>query len=350
MEVNMSDIINNITLSNSSGYLKKVYQCIGTMTGNRYNGWVRISILSSLFLFSLGLQILGEGTGETASLLTGATASSYTVPSGWQVLDVQGFESGSIDTTKEFISGSLTTARTHTGTYSVRGTISRDASSARWGLLNIASSEQYWSWWEYLDSQGRMNDEMFEWYIRHVSPIFQETIFDWFQNSTGTFNSINGGPLLEPQGAYYGNIYFPQTDIDWGLWTQWEVHYKANTPGLSDGVFQVWKNGAIWIDKTNKNLNGSVDMSNSQAQIGGSYGKMIWRHSDGTCGAFIGDGDTIGHPPVAGGERCTDFNNCACPPNPPIFSRFFDDVIVLVPNGQPMDTQPPSPPTGLIVR
>ena len=308
-----------------------------------------------LFLFGiLSFGVMGATEAFPQSLLNGATASSYTVPSGWTSVWAQGCE-GSINTAKEFVTA-CTSTHPHSGAKSIEGTISYSAASVRWKGFGSAlgvGREVYLSWWDYLESQGRMNTEM---YVAHFikqnmpqGPLgynFEEVVIDWFNDPTGLFNSTIGQIMAVSQGGYVSKAnYGPAPALPWGLWTQWEVHFRSNTPGASDGFVRIYKNGILFYALSNTNWNGTGDMSGMDVQVGGTYTKAIWRKAGGACGAFQGDGTETAH--------CTDFNNCECPPNPPIFKRFLDDIIVMIPGSgggsavKDIPAGPPSAPFGL---
>ncbi|SRR5713101_4010223 len=99
--------------------------------------------------------------------------------------------------------------------------------------------------------------------------------------------------------------------------------------GSSDGTFTIYRNGSLFFQKTNVNLNGSFNMSGMGVEAGGTYTKLTGWRPDNSCGASIGDGTDAG-------PRVTKFNNlcpCSnqCPPSGfvPIFKRYIDDSIVL---------------------
>lgn len=309
-------------------------------------------------ILSFGM-LMGATEAFSQSLLPGATASNYNPPAGWSVIHTQGCEGG-IDANREFLPSQLcTTTRPHGGAKSIQGTHASDGGGVRWlgygPALGITGSEVYVSWWEYLDANGRMNDEMFIFQMikRGLPPgplnvPFQELVVDWYYDTAGTYNSSNGRIVTSTQGGYKDFPFWSgEQAVPWGVWTQWEAHVKANTPGLTDGSIRVYKNGVLNYQVTG-DLVGQANMSGPDIQVGGVYTRHVWRHTNGTCGAFIGDGQAIA---IAGqpdsNYRCVDFNNCSCPPNNPIFNRYLDDIIVMIPGsggGSPVGDNPPGPP------
>lgn len=260
-------------------------------------------------------------TNLNQSLLYGATPKNFVTPLGWKVERTQDFEN--VLGIGEFIWGSITTANSHSGTKSVGGIYNSSSQAAGWGIEVFSGREVYVSWWEYLDSTFRNNDEMLEFHMLHNNP-FQEVITDWYYNTNGDFNTTTGRMVVVSNGPRDKARYDIDRIIPVGVWHQWEVWYRPNNVGVADGRMHIYLNGILIRDITD-DLNGNVDMINSRLSIGGTYTKLIWRKPDNSCGLFIGDGTTPS-PTV-----CNNFNNCPCLPNPPIFNRYLDDIIVMVP-------------------
>jgi hypothetical protein len=86
-------------------------------------------------------------------------------------------------------------------------------------------------------------------------------------------------------------------------------------------------------------------MSGSRLMLGGVYTVINWGinlDGSGTCQPFS---------VTPGVFQCADYGHCPCNPQPPIFNRYFDDIIVLVPgSGSGGDTMPPNPPIGLSIK
>ena len=297
------------------------------------------------------------------SLLSGCTVDANNnptcaVPSGWSLATAQGFEGGTVGSNASTWSGdSVESGFAHSGTHALVGTYTGDGTEAGW-ILNagaINSREFYASWWEYDESQGRLNDEMFLLRPRltDASGNYQDIIIDLLGCGGSTGSTWGAGfngrvECLVPEPQVYGtpngqsgmtNAYWnpaPGTGPSWGSWTQWEVDLKTNDPGQSNGSITVWKNGSLVMQQTGMNYNGDVDMTNMSLEIGGVYTKLTWWNGSGTfsspgsCTAYLGDGTN------ENGPRVTDFSKpcpCAneCPANGyvPIFKRYFDDIVVL---------------------
>ena len=263
------------------------------------------------------------------SLLPGKTIMNFSPPSGWSLVQGQGFESGVGD--GEWLNGNVSSVRAHSGTYSARGQYTSDGSSLDWGIGNIGSfTEIYVSFWEYIDSVARFNDE-FMYLTLGEQNTQQHIVFDLYYDSQGKFNSTSGmhcivGEHASGPGAPYVH-YGPDRTVITGQWVQHEIHIRPNTPGNSNG-FAIWyRNGTRLFGVSNQNLNGSISLSNGYLLVGGVYTKHIWRRSDNSCGSSIGD--------MQGYERESNWSNCTCPNQCPTngivpsFYRYFDDIIVM---------------------
>ncbi len=281
-------------------------------------------------------------------LLTGCTvtatntlSSNCTVPSGWTLVTAQGFESG---TSSQVINGTVASGFAHTGNYALGGTYAGDGQQVDWYLPAGAanSREVYVSWWEYDESQGRFNDEMFLMrpFIGDSSGhLLQEVIFDWFgwgASSHSGFNSTDAAMVLEPQGVGATSVSWKKGGTPhWGSWTQWEVHWKANDPGRSNGQAEVYENGQLIDQWTNGNFNGKIDMTRQAIEIGGVYTKLTWWNGrgsfspPGSCTSYIGQGTDSGPRVTDFSKPCPCMNQCPANGYVPIFKRYFDDIIVL---------------------
>ncbi|MEZ5499010.1 MAG: hypothetical protein R3E77_06240 [Steroidobacteraceae bacterium] len=223
------------------------------------------------------------------------------------------------------------------------GTIRGDDQGVRWVLFPSAigdAKEIYYSWWDYLSPETRQNDEMWIWQAHVRDPAFQEVFWAYWNTPNGEFNS-NSSNLVgvsqgsPAQGARENADYMGIVPIHNTGWTQFEVHYRANSPGQSDGFLRIYRNGALLAKLENKNLNGQFSMQGMQTQVGGTYTKLLWKDSTGACTQGIGWG--------TGYDRCPDFNNCGCAPNVPIHQRALDDIIVMVPSSTNLSAPPPTP-------
>ena len=300
----------------------------------------------------LALMLLAASS-EAAVLLTGQTPATHVAPSGWTTKITQDFESGSLPAGQAMgYSNSITTTRPHGSGKSLEGFHWGDDSTVGWFLREGYTGtfdEIYLSFWEYMESQGTINDEMFIAKFFRENP-YHEIIIDMFGNkeaSNGGFNSSGGKMVIEPQGdptiTYYGPMYvYPK-----GSWVQWEIHYRKSTPGNSDGFMYIYNNGVLIFGETNKNLNGSRDMNNCQITAGGTYTKLTWVNKPyvepPTINYSIPEDCATEMGPAGGGDhgpRVTNFANLCpctvqCPPDGrvPLFRRFFDDVIVMTKTG-----------------
>lgn len=293
---------------------------------------------------------LAGGEAFAQSLLNGATASNHTIPPGWTLYLAQGFEGGSVPA-GQYINQAITSAQAHSGTYSTGGNVSFDAASIRWNLeINqISAPRIYISFWEFLTSNFRQNEEHTLFHFRKENAggdpnAYQHMVVEYYNDPTGLFNSTIGQAMLvtEGAGANFTNKAYYRTSgtIPVGAWHQWEIDWQPNTPFVANSQIKLYLDGVLYASWTNLDLV-HVDMTNGpRLQVGGVYTKNIWKKNGGlTCGAFIGDGVETG--------RCTNFNSCECPPNPPIHTRYLDDVIVMVQGAVSGDTIAPGPVTNL---
>jgi len=290
---------------------------------------------------------LPQGFSVTAaqSLLSGMTPAHFTVPAGWTLVRTQDFESGSLGSGEVTCGAatSITTTNPHTGSRSLQGTYAGDGQRICWALQSgvVNSAEVYISFYVFWESQGRYNDE-FELarFLKNDSGgnLLQEVVVDQISigNASNTGNMTNTNLVVIPQGilsaggfthAYWENA--TNLNNSFGVWIQYEIHFKANTPGSSDGVMEIFKNGALNQQIVNANFNGTLSMTDMLVFIQDVYTKLTWLRADNSCGAFMGDG-------ADRGPRVFDFTqpcNCTaqCPPSGsvPIFKTYIDDIIVL---------------------
>ena len=425
-------------------------------------------IASKSFTISIGSSS-SFGAGSTTGLLSGSTPASYTVPTGWTLYAKENFESGAC-ASGTWCSGNFVTSQYHNDTVSTHthalgctsGNPNNDCSGLNWNkFLPVGTREVYVSFYEWLDTSFRMNDEMFlmrfHWDTGNGQPTFREAILDYFQNSTGTYNSTDATLLWNIQGQPYyqnklpGNYAGDQTNwnIVTGRWVQHEMYVKFSTtsaavsvPGTvtlnataqtytcstcdwnalgvhvgdavhftgfsngannadgsaggggysyfvqsmtssvltmssmpyansqgpvsgvtlqvdhGDGAYSYYKDGVRVAYQTNMVNPGKVDFasSNTTLSLMESYSKLIWRAPvngacetkapfTGTCSTKIGNGacgyqylpygwNAQGYTrSVSGGALDTPVpcsTTAGGPmPNPPVFNRYLDDVIVL---------------------
>lgn len=174
------------------------------------------------------------------ALLTGMTPDSYTLPSGWTLLTKDNFE-GSSCPGAWFCSGNYTGTQAHTGTKALHMTYNGNGSLTWNTRLPVGTRSVYASWYEYLSTPFRMNDEMFlarfHWDTGNGQPDTREAILDYFQDSTLTYNSTDATLLWNLQGFPYYQNRLPsnsRTDttnfnILTGAFEQWELYMKFSS-------------------------------------------------------------------------------------------------------------------------
>jgi hypothetical protein len=292
-------------------------------------------------------------------LLTGMTPGNYKIPSGWSLVRATDFEGTKPQgETWEIWNGAVTTTKPHAGSKSIEGTYGGDQADVHWSLSSgyLGNfTELYVSWYEFITSEAKFQDEFFQlWIKKTFSTNSYETIFlDWYwgTNSSGgldyaanntkatlyvvseyrnTDGNIVGTPLMKRQGG-------KSLVVPLGSWNQWEVHYRQSTGSLTNGFMRIYKNGTLYWSVENANINGSVDMSNSFLQIGGTYTKLLWMTDYPTCTICSGR-------PGLGNDLCNkvrgrqSFGDPTCKPGGTYngndtphsaFKRYFDDIIVM---------------------
>lgn len=244
-------------------------------------------------------QLQASITGTTG-LLTGKSPHNFSVPSGWNLWAKENFEAGSC-AAGTWCSGNFSTSQHHndgdsTHTHALGCTYGNQTGNCLGRGLNwnkhlpVGTREVYVSFYEYLSTSFRMNDEMFlmrfHWDVGNGQSLFREAILDYFQNTSGTYNSSNAVLLWNIQGQpYYQNRLPGNTRNDptnWtiatGRWVQHEMYVKFSTVS-----------GKIAIPGT-VTLNGSKN----------TYTR--------TTGSWITDGVTVGSSPHFTGFS-NDINN-----------------------------------------
>ena len=78
---------------------------------------------------------------------------------------------------------------------------------------------------------------------------------------------FDGGPN-NPCGNQGSTSYYNLGQWAWDTWYWLQVQVKANTPGSSDGVLNVWINGSQVLNKTGLNLRGTCTIGLSRFAIG----------------------------------------------------------------------------------
>ena len=267
-------------------------------------------------------------------LLSGMTPGNYKIPSGWSLVRATDFE-GSIPSgeTWELWGASVQTDRYHAGSKSLGGTYDSGQDDVAWrldGSVLGTYSEVYLSFYEYIESQALFNDEFF--LARFgVSNPFQEIIADWYW--APGFNKPSATLYAVSQGVADGRSAEKGATVPKGAWHQWEIHYRPNTSGSSNGFYRVYLDGTLFMSAENANLNATVSMNNADVQVGGVYTKAVWMMDYPTC-------KVCSTAPGNGTDYCTrannwdyeSFSNPKCNPiDPPLasFKRYFDDIIVM---------------------
>jgi hypothetical protein len=264
-------------------------------------------------------------TSNDSPLLHGVTPATYAPVKGWRLLFTQDWERSKVGTSpNERLSGdaaevwtnmSVRDAFAHTGKQSLRSGeygAGRDSKngSGRESLtvrLPAGSSEAYVSWYERLDPFKDGVGNYFtgaDWYLASFKSASSEMTLNFSGSGRGSGQPPKDGVygfsrcwlVWQPQGCGYENVIqtgmvgadgqkngkgllgikIGDCGFD-GAWHQWEVYYKASTPGLknADGALTVWRDGVLWNKYVNVNLNGMADMSRMVVQISGWWGNII---------------------------------------------------------------------------
>jgi hypothetical protein len=240
------------------------------------------------------------------NLLTGQTPRTLVVPSGWTNTATEDFENGTCNT-GAWCGGNFNSIQYHNDgnpahTHSLGCTYGNqlqvqdsthagDCGGFNWNkFLPVGTKQVYISFYEYVGPTFRMNDEFFlarfHWDTGNGQPAFREAILDYFQDSSGTYNSTDATLLWNIQGQPYYQNKLPSNTVDGnhdytftlGTWNQWEIYSKFSTVS-----------GTIVIP-------GTVTVSAS--------GKTYTR----TTGSWIADGVIIGSSPHFLGFSNSDNN------------------------------------------
>jgi hypothetical protein len=204
-------------------------------------------------------------------------------------------------------------------------------------------SEIYVSWYEYIESQALFNDEIFLAKFAVTSPVYQEVLADWYwaESSRSTFSSSFNGAYatlyIIPQGPRDARIAGRKDAVPKGSWVQWEIHYRPNTSGSSNGFYRIYKDGRLYLSAENADVNGDTSMNNTMVMLGGTYTKLVWMENYPTCTVCS---TKPGGNSENGTDACTlykgwngqSFSNPKCAPiDPPLpsFKRYFDDIIIM---------------------
>ena len=281
---------------------------------------------------------------STNSLLTGMTPSNYVLPAGWELVRTQNFETGSLPS-DELGFGTITTTSPHSGNRSLQGRVWKDDCATGWKLVQgvATKGELYLSWYEYMEGQGRMNDEMWLMSIRkNWTSGYQTERWQWLNNTgdwSKMFNILDGNLVFFCEGDQPGTpgskCYNPDSiwrSVGFGKWQQWEVYWKSNTPGMNDGITQIYLDG-VKITEIDTAFSGTLDMTGPSITLGGTtYTKIIWGPQpkpSTICATAPNEISESINRPKDFAQPCLCPEQC--PPNGyvPIFNRFVDDIIIL---------------------
>jgi hypothetical protein len=278
------------------------------------------------------------------ALLFNKTPANFTVPDGWELVRAQDFENGSLPS-DEMGFGTITSTRPNNGQKSMQSKVRKDDCATGWKLSQgvATTGEIYLSWYEYMEEQGRMNDEMFLLSIRKNWPgdKFQTERWQWLNSLSSwdkAFNILDGNLVFFCEGTQPGTTgsvcYYDKgvwRSVGFGKWQQWEVYWKTNTPGMNDGVTQIYLDGVKITEVTNTGFSGDIDMTGPGINLGGpTYTKIDWGSNvTNDCSEDIYHIDKSLSRPSDFANPCRCPNQC--PPNGyvPIFHRYIDDIIIL---------------------
>lgn len=289
---------------------------------------------------SYAIKLKVSDRRDSMPLLTGKTPSNYSLPSGWSLVRTQDFETGI--NADEYNFGAITTTNPHSGTHSSRALVWKDDCATGWKLNQgtATKSELYISWYEYLDRNLKMNDEMFLFYLRKN---FETTYIQarWqYLNRTGVwsrlFNLDSADQVLFVEGNaagmpvpsdFYGGKWMP---ISQGQWRQWEVYWRPSSGGLQNGETRIYLNGILQQNIVDTAFTGTVDMSGPAIYLGGTtYTKITWYNHDSTCAQDPTQFDLYYNRPK--NFKWPTMCQNQSPPNGyvPKAYRYIDDIIIL---------------------
>lgn len=292
----------------------------------------RLSWLVSAFVILASFSA-SSAPPSTPSLLAGMTPSNFKLPSGWKVAAIQDFENSSLPSGQS-ISSSTTCEFGHAGKCSAMAKINVDGASDAWTYTEgqLTGREFYLSYYDW-GGGGAANEEYVLFHvIKHNiggSVGFEEAGMPMV--SFSKFNNTCPNIMFGPQGNFVISPWIFKTNCYFtNAWTQWEVWLQANTPGKSDGFIRLYENGVSLADQEHISIFGAVDMTGMQVEVGGWYTKNVWTDNgkyppSGKCTSGPGDGSEAGSWKGLFGT----VNAGDCPPAPPIFNRYIDDVILL---------------------
>ncbi len=306
----------------------------------------------------------GNITLGNESLLAGYTVNSNNVlsgpvPSGWTLVDSQGFDNGSYNTGESTYGDNavgISTSEAHTGTHSDDNYI--QTSFHGYGIKisgsSINSRDLYVSYWRYVtDSNPGYGYMDTNWFMLARTPPGYGVGYGVHSDggpsgscclttSGGVFLE-NTNPLPPPTTWGGGSGSFGYTP---GKWQQLEWHFKMNDPGQNNGEIEFYIDGKL-IDTCDAatgcpsrggdgpgDFVGATDYSTGDLYIGGDWGKDVW-YSDAAhtiCSSpSVGDAG-MGPVNLPGlGPSNPDPCPLQAPPNGyvPKFHIYIDDLVVL---------------------
>jgi hypothetical protein len=297
----------------------------------------------------------------SGALLTGMTASNYTVPSGWTLVDVNGFESSAnngLNSGESFYGGGNKESRNCSFAHSGNCSIDTYVTASYQGLGIVLSGsvinnrETYVSFWQYTAWNNPGSGGLYgDWYITdRVDSVSRDSLDpDWnVPGGTGCVWGCNPGSITFFQnnpttstGPAPWAIYGGYWNEDLGQWVQYEVHLKVNDPGTDNGRMDIYQNGQLMLSVYSgaPGINTSrCPVFNGQNDCGYFVGSQDFTKANlfipGDWGALTDSGSSqyVGQPCKYGGGYTADQE---CPPNGiiPYFHIYVDDVMVLTKKG-----------------
>lgn len=281
----------------------------------------------------------GSGGSARSGLLSGCTVTANNqptcaTPAGWTLVTAQGFDSGGLPSDQYLCNGASSSPETiesgfaHTGNHAVGGGYTGGDQQICWTLkgASIDSLTTYVSWWEYDESQGKLNQDFFL-SRRNISSLARDAELQ-FAASGCLFNCDSQSLYFEPHGGGW-SVYQGNTSPGWGAWTQWEMYMSINPSGRATGEVQAWRNGVSVFHFTNKDIaTHYTGWKTADLAVGGVYTKLVWwRDSAHTQCATGHSNYTTNFGDWTKPDPCPD----QAPPDGhvPSFKRYFDDIIVL---------------------
>ena len=266
------------------------------------------------------------------------TPSASRIPSGWTLVCAQGFEGGigSGETFDVGAGGGINSANPHSGSQSLQGLYNGPDQHVDWGLnagILGSFSEVVIAFWEYVDTGAMYGDSDFFYggiAVHGICGQLQDIAYD-IQNYSGMQSSLSATLMVVSEGydtqatpcmgKYQGGTAAGMS-MGGGSWRQFEIHITpshnvfdsttclATNNGsdcTGDGASSFYVNGQQLITMTGVDINGTTDMTNAGAGVGGPLTDLSG------CGAWAT-------------TSCSGSRPGALPPSP--FHRYFDDIII----------------------